>query len=397
MRFFGDIEYICTLWINKINYMKKTLLIIALGVLMCSCSSNSVKISGRLLGLGSQVVYLEKVSGGETKLIDSVSLASNGDYGFEIGDVAQTPMLYNIVYSGERIPLLLKGGERVTVNTVGSPLRNYTVEGSKESELLREFNNFYVKGVANMAVILEKYSGGNFSELDKRTLMQEYTHEYRMVKREQLRFIIEHKDKIAAIYALYQRLPNEKFLFSNRDDIIYFRTVADAIEESYPESPFLPTLRTDIARMEAHKSLVSQIKEVGYPDFELPDMYGEDVRLSSLAGKVVLLSFWSASSGRTNNVNADLKEIYERFADRGFEVYQVGIESSKAVWINTVQEQKLPWISVGDLRGENSPVLGMYNVKSLPANFLIDRDGNIVAKNVYGKDLELLLDKLVLL
>lgn len=397
MRFFGDIEYICTLWINKINYMKKTLLIIALGVLMCSCSSNSVKISGRLLGLGSQVVYLEKVSGGETKLIDSVSLASNGDYGFEIGDVAQTPMLYNIVYSGERIPLLLKGGERVTVNTVGSPLRNYTVEGSKESELLREFNNFYVKGVANMAVILEKYSGGNFSELDKRTLMQEYTHEYRMVKREQLRFIIEHKDKIAAIYALYQRLPSEKFLFSNRDDIIYFRTVADAIEESYPESPFLPTLRTDIARMEAHKSLVSQIKEVGYPDFELPDMYGEDVRLSSLAGKVVLLSFWSASSGRANNVNADLKEIYERFADRGFEVYQVGIESSKAVWINTVQEQKLPWISVGDLRGENSPVLGMYNVKSLPANFLIDRDGNIVAKNVYGKDLELLLDKLVLL
>ena len=160
--------------------------------------------------------------------------------------------------------------------------------------------------------------------------------------------------------------------------------MADAIEESYPESPFLPTLRTDIARMEAHKSLVSQIKEVGYPDFELPDMYGEDVRLSSLAGKVVLLSFWSASSGRTNNVNADLKEIYERFADRGFEVYQVGIESSKAVWINTVQEQKLPWISVGDLRGENSPVLGMYNVKSLPANFLIDRDGNIVAKNVYG-------------
>lgn len=363
---------------------------------MCSCHSTSVKISGRLLGLGSKVAYLEKVSGGDVKLLDSVELTASGDYHFEIDDVSKTPMLYNLVYNGERIPLLLKGGERVTVNTVGSPLRNYTVEGSKESELLREFNKFYVEGLGNMAAILERYSGENFSEDDKRSMMQEYTHEYRMVKREQLRFIIENKGRIASVYALYQRLPNEKFLFSNRDDIIYFRTVADAIEESYPESPFLPTLRTDIARMEAHKTLVSQISEAGYPDVELPDMYGKNIRLSSLDGEVVLLSFWSAASGRMNAMNAELKEIYARFAERGFEIYQIGIESSKAVWINTVQEQQLPWISVGDMRGEYSPVLGMYNIKSLPANFLIDRNGNIVAKNIYGKDLELQLEKLTL-
>lgn len=376
--------------------MKKTLLILALGLLLCGCRSTSVKISGRLLGLGSKVVYLEKVTGGEVKLIDSVALEATGDYHFEVSDVGSTPLLYNIVYNGERIPLLLTGGERVTVNTVGSPLRNYTVEGSEESELLREFNRFYVEGLANMTSILESYSGNNYSEDDKRTLMQEYTHAYRTIKREQLRFIVEYKDKIAAIYALYQRLPNEKFLFSNRDDIIYFRTVADAIEESYPESPFLPTLRTDIARMEAHKALVSQIKEAGYPDFELPDMYGKKVRLSSLAGRVILLSFWSAELGRMNNINAELKSVYERFAERGFEIYQVGIETSKALWINAVQEQQLPWISVSDMRGEHAPVLGMYNVKSLPANFLIDREGNIVAKNIYGKDLELQLEKLTI-
>ena len=376
--------------------MKKTLLVLALGLILCGCQSASVKISGRLLGLGSKVVYLEKVSGGAAKLVDSMVLESTGDYHFEISDVDKTPLLYNLVYNGERIPLLLTGGERVTVNTVGSPLRNYTVEGSKESELLREFNRFYVEGMGNMASILEKYSGDNFSEDDKRTMMQEYTHAYRTIKREQLRFIIENKSRIAAIYALYQRLPNEKFLFSNRDDIIYFRTVADAIEESYPESPFLPTLRTDIARMEAHKSLVSQIKEAGYPDFELPDMYGEQIRLSSLAGKVILLSFWSAESGRMNNVNAELKGVYERFAERGFEIYQVAIDTSKALWINAVQEQRLPWISVSDMLGDRSPVLGMYNVRTLPANFLIDKEGNIVAKNIYGKDLELQLENLTL-
>ena len=374
--------------------MKKTLLVLALGLILCGCQSASVKISGRLLGLGSKVVYLEKVSGGAAKLVDSMVLESTGDYHFEISDVDKTPLLYNLVYNGERIPLLLTGGERVTVNTVGSPLRNYTVEGSKESELLREFNRFYVEGMGNMASILEKYSGDNFSEDDKRTMMQEYTHAYRTIKREQLRFIIENKSRIAAIYALYQRLPNEKFLFSNRDDIIYFRTVADAIEESYPESPFLPTLRTDIARMEAHKSLVSQIKEAGYPDFELPDMYGEQIRLSSLAGKVILLSFWSAESGRMNNVNAELKSVYERFAERGFEIYQVAIDTSKALWINAVQEQRLPWISVCDFMGEASPLLRAYNISKLPSNFLIDRKGNIIAKDLYSTALEKRLSEL---
>jgi alkyl hydroperoxide reductase subunit AhpC len=97
-----------------------------------------------------------------------------------------------------------------------------------------------------------------------------------------------------------------------------------------------------------------------------------------------------------NNINAELKEVYERFEERGFEIYQVAIDTSKALWINAVQEQQLPWISVGDMRGDRSPVLGMYNVRSLPANFLIDREGNIVAKNIYGKDLEIQLEKLTL-
>ena len=90
---------------DKTIDMKKTLLILALGVLMCGCQSTSVKISGRLLGLGSKVVYLEKVIGGDVKLVDSVVLESTGDYRFELSDVGDTPLLYNVVYSGERIPL----------------------------------------------------------------------------------------------------------------------------------------------------------------------------------------------------------------------------------------------------------------------------------------------------
>ena len=78
----------------------------------------------------------------------------------------------------------------------------------------------------------------------------------------------------------------------------------------------------------------------------------------------------------------------------GFEVYQVAIDTSKPLWINAVQEQQLPWISVSDLRGRGSSALGLYNVQKLPANFLIDKEGSIVARDIYGKSLEEKLDEL---
>lgn len=377
--------------------MKKILLaFVFAAAVLCGCKSTKVRISGRLLGLNGRQVYLEQISGGKGRIIDSVQLDDAGAYRFQVEDVGSTPSLYNIVCNGERVPLLLVGGDKVTVNTVGSLVRNYTVSGSEESELLREFNKIFIEGMERLGSILEGFSGPRaITEEDREALMTEYSKEYRRVKQAQISFILSHQNNIAAIYALYQRFPGEKYLYDSKNDIIYYRVVADAIEKSYPDSPFLPMLRSEIARMDARRTLMSRISEEDFPDISLPDMYGTEQRLSDLKGKTFLLMFWSAEAGNANSINADLKHIYDRFADKGFEIYQVGIDTSKALWVNTVQEQHLPWISVCDLRGANSPVLGVYNVSELPASYLIDTNGNIVAKNIYGEQLAATLTELV--
>ena len=153
-----------------------------------------------------------------------------------------------------------------------------------------------------------------------------------------------------------------------------------------------PLLASEIARMDARQNLMSNIAETNFPDVELPDMFGRKVRLSSLQGKVVLVDFWSAELGNSNAINAELKEVYAEYADRGFEIYQIGVDVSKDIWINAVQEQQLPWISVCDFRGRNSPALGLYNVQKLPANFLIDREGIVVARDLYGTGLQRALE-----
>ncbi len=376
---------------------KQTIFIsVAVSVLLCSCQSSTVKITGRFVGSGARNVYLEQVSPLEQTIIDSVTLEADGAYRFEMHDVDKTPSLYNILYNNERIPLLLGGGDRLTVSSVGSVIRNYTVEGSEESELLRGFYQNYVAGLQRLDGLMQAIGRPGIADGERQQLIRDYTAEYYRIRREQLRFIVENRSSLAAVYALYQRLPGEAYLFNGDSDVVYYRTVAEALEQSYPRSSYLPALHAEIARMDARIKLASTITESGFPDIEMPDMYGRKIRLSSLKGKVVLLDFWSAEAGNSNVLNAEMKEIYRKYAESptGFEIYQISLDTSKPAWIDAVQEQQLPWISVCDFRGRATAAVGLYNVQQIPSNYLIDREGTIVAKNLYGKSLEERLDQL---
>ena len=360
-----------------------TVLLMALS----SCQSSKVKILGRFVGSDANMVYLERNTTLEQAIIDSVKIAEDGSFTLKISDAPSTPTLYNVIYNNERIPLLVQGGDKINVQSAGSVLRNCEVSGSLESELLHKFNKEYISGVAQLNQIISKYTD-DLSEEQTKAVSKEYTDLYRKIKRNQLRFIIENKDRIAAIYALYQRIPNDANLFNGDSDVIYYRTVAEAIEQTYPESPYLPILRTQIARMDAQLNLLSNIKETSFPEIKMADMYGNQKSLAALEGNVILLHFWSVAIGNGNAINADLKEIYAKYHEQGFEIYQVGIDTSKAAWINAVQEQQLPWISVSDLQGQASSSLKSYNITKLPANYLIDRKGNIIAKDLTGEKLE---------
>ena len=353
---------------------------------LIGCRGNDIVITGRFVGLSSKMAYLEQMSASGQSIIDSVALDNEGTYRFTIKDAAPSPSLYNIIYSSDRIPLLLSRGERVEVNALGSVLANYTVSDSPESELLRKFNKEYLDGQMEMNTIILGYNKASADE--RKVLATKYNNIYRSIKRKQISFIIENKESLAAVYALYQRLPGDQYLSSPDSDIIYFRTVANALSKTHPTSPFLVRINNDIARMEARTSLLKSIETRSYPDLKGPDMFGKMISLSSLEGNVILVDFWSAELGNSNAFNADLREIYEKYHDMGFRVYQVSADTSKAEWIRSVQEQRLPWISVCDLLSIHSPMLKAYNVTKLPSNFLIDRKGNIIAKDLYSDELD---------
>lgn len=377
------------------NKLSQLCLLVA-AVVCCSCQPAKVQIDGRLVAGDEKTIYLEQVSSMRQMVIDTATLDAEGNYRFVVEQVAESPSLYNLLYDGERIPLFLAAGDHLTVNSVGNIVRNYTVEGSAESELVREFYQQFVAGAQNLEAIARKLSNQELPTTEREALLKEYTEQYFAIRRDQLRFIAEHRASLAAVYAIYQRLPGDQYLADRTNDVIHYRGVAEALAESYPESPYLVMLRGDISRMEAAQRLAAEITESTIPDLELSDIYGKKIRLSSLLGKVVLLDFWSAQLGNSNVLNAELKEIYAKYRNAAtpFEVYQVAVDTSKPLWISTVQEQQLPWISVSDLRGEASPAVGTYNVTKLPTSFLINKEGSIVARDIRGAELERKLQEL---
>ena len=362
----------------------------AAATLLVGCQSSKVEIAGRMAAGEQKEIYLEQVSMMQQSVIDTAALDNEGNYLFTLEEGPKSPAIYNLLYEGERIPLFLSAGDRLTVSSVGNITRNYTVEGSKESELVRVFYQPFVAGAQQLDDIARKLADNTLSEQTRGELIKQYTDTYYAIRREQLRFIAEHKASLAAVYAIYQRLPGDRYLVDGTSDVIHYRNVAEAIADLYPNSPYLVMLRGDINRMEATEKLAREIEESAFPDLELQDIYGKKIKLSSLKGKVIMLDFWSAQLGNSTVLNAELKEIYAKYHEAAtpFEVYQVAIDTSKSLWINAVQQQQLPWISVSDLRGQASRSLGVYNVTQLPTSFLIDKVGSIVGRDIRGEELD---------
>lgn len=131
-----------------------------------------------------------------------------------------------------------------------------------------------------------------------------------------------------------------------------------------------------------------------YADFSEQNTQGENIKLSDFKGKVVLLEFWGSWCGPCREGNPELVKIYNEFQQKGFEILGVAAETDKEQWLKAIETDKLPWANVTDFNSDKNQAALIYGIYQYPSNFLIDRNGIIIAKDLRGEALKNKLEEI---
>jgi peroxiredoxin len=368
-----------------------------------ACQRNHVKIEGRVEGGQDMSLSLERLDVNRTTVIDSANAGPGGVFSFRVK--LEGPELFILKNSsGEILNLLLYPGDRVMVSTSAASFgKEYRVEGSEESENIR----ILVEQLNRTRKVLDSLFHAAETIEDPQSprmklLRTAYTEAIVSQKRFTIRYLVEHMNDLSSVYALYQKYDEESLVLGMESDFQYFRVVADSLEVSHPNSSLTRSLRTDIQQREAafaqasHISkLLEEAEETGFIDVSIPDREGREIPLSSLKGKVVLVVFWASGNEASISTLLQLKSTYDRYRPKGFEVYAISLDNNKLSWMNAMDFNEFNWVNVSDLSYPDSKVSRLYNVTSLPSSYLINREGEMMAKNLYGKRLETWLDNLL--
>jgi len=124
------------------------------------------------------------------------------------------------------------------------------------------------------------------------------------------------------------------------------------------------------------------------PDFTLKDQDGKAISLSAYKGRFTLVDFWASWCGPCRAENPNLVNAYNEFKEKDFSILSISLDDNKKAWLKAVAQDKLPWEQVSDLKGSKSEVKETYGIKSIPMNYLLDREGRIIAKNLRGNQVQ---------
>ena len=161
---------------------------------------------------------------------------------------------------------------------------------------------------------------------------------------------------------------------------------------------FTPAVKSSFFGKQLGEYLEAAAKtEIGAmaPDFSQPDVQGNPVQLSSLRGKVVLVDFWASWCGPCRVENPNIVAAYNKYKDKGFDILGVSLDDSSEDWIKAIGQDKLTWNHVGDMQGWQNAAAQLYGIRAIPASYLLDKEGKIIARDLRGEALDKKLSELL--
>lgn len=370
------------------SFLCLILMFLSLSLSCITKTSVQNSISGEIKGLPKgalQLILEEDISRKKGKVIAEIPVDENGRFKFE---KELSPHIYSLKINDKRSVMLAVGkGQNIVITGDISGSSQFQVTGSEDTAKLEAYEKFRKESLNRLVVSVRnqikelKEKGTTENDPKLLELAKLEIENYDRHKDELIEFIKKEMGTSVAIYPTSIRWDGEK-------NTPFLVELAKRFEIAHPNTEIAARVNEKVKTISAN-SIGGKVAEI-----KMPDKNGEIVPFSSINAKYILIDFWGSWCAPCRRESGMLGELYRKFNPAGFEIYGVGLELEKDAWIKAIEQDKRIWTNVSTFQEFETPATFDYAVTSLPANFLIDNSGKVIAKNLHGNDLKAAVEKL---
>ena len=356
----------------------RLVVIILISSFLLSCGKeNALTISGKYEDpIEGSLVRLEMIKDNTRTVVDSFYLDFSGEFEREV--IVTEPAFYRLNFHDRAIVNLILNQSDVTINkNIESNSPSYLVTGSRDNDYLQGLSKLEQTFEIEKEILNQRFmqmrSNGDVAGIQ--AIRVEFL-ELQSSYNENLKTTIWEMDSsIAGSMAI-------SYFDNMENEAAFIEKITIKYEKQLPDSYYTKYLRGLVDKW--------KVLAVGSPapEIDLPNPEGTRVTLSSLRGKYVLIDFWAAWCRPCRQENPNVVRLYSEYNDKGFEILGVSLDRNKDAWVKAIENDNLTWYHVSDLKHFSSEAADIYQINAIPATYLIDPNGVIVAKNLRGSTLE---------
>lgn len=369
--------------------MKKLVYVLLPACFACTNKNEgkTFEVEGTIKNTIAKTVYLEEnIPEGQPTIMDSAQIKPDGN--FRLKTATKEEALYQLRLNDKLVPFALVVSDRDKINLqadIANTSQPYTVQGSPATEALLAFDkktyeqglkiftlgskvDSLIKAHTPDSIVNAEYAKVEEAATELKTFAQD--------------FFAKSTSPVVTLYALSS--------FQN--------TSANLGIKGFSKGEMTDIVNAAAAKFPAHVALQNVKKSMPSakaPDFSQPDVNGKSISLSSFKGKYVLLDFWASWCKPCRQDNPNVVKAYNEFKDKNFTIFGVSLDQNKEAWQQAIHQDGLTWTHASDLKFWSNEAAVLYGVQGIPANFLIDPNGNIIAQDLHGEEIVRELRKVV--
>lgn len=363
--------------------MRKILIVGLLATSLISCNKDSdYSISGTLNNsTDSQKIYVSELdlATNQPRTIDTAEV-TGGKFELDLPEVESPTISFLNVEGVRGSVLFIADNTPISFEIYPDSLYASQVTGGEDNQVLMDYIDTMKASQEEIGEIRNTMMTA-FSQQDSVQLMNSQRDQDAVIARMQKdkKEVVENNpNSIISLMIMQELIGGKMFPAPELQELF------DSLSPELKTSQFGKTIEQGLSSL--------SVVEIGSPapNFSAPTPDGDILALNDVLGKVTLVDFWASWCKPCRDENPNIVRVYEKYKDKGFKVLGVSLdrEGQKDKWLQAIEDDNLTWDQVSNLQFWQDPVAQQYGIRAIPAAFLLDEEGVIVAKNLRGPALE---------